>query len=137
MFGGTRGCFGCISCQKLFRLSRKVDECEPLPGGSPRQLPFEGQSTMQAHYPAHDIPDSPSRVIPRPHTATVPFAATTTSQDTWVPHALPEQARRAPSRASPSPLKFDGTTTTVGRCRLTVSNPVLKASMVSAFGIYT
>jgi len=29
--GVSRGCLGCILCQKRLRLSWKVDECKPLP----------------------------------------------------------------------------------------------------------
>jgi len=29
--GCSRGCLGCILCQKALKLSRKVDECKPLP----------------------------------------------------------------------------------------------------------
>jgi hypothetical protein len=34
--GGIRGCLGCVSCQKRFRLSSRVDECKPLPAGRAR-----------------------------------------------------------------------------------------------------
>ena len=31
MLEGSRGCFVCVLCQKRLRLTRKVDECKPLP----------------------------------------------------------------------------------------------------------
>jgi len=31
VLGGIKGCLGCILCQKRLRLSRKVDDCKPLP----------------------------------------------------------------------------------------------------------
>jgi hypothetical protein len=30
VFGSVRGYFGCVLCQKLLKLSLKVDECQPL-----------------------------------------------------------------------------------------------------------
>ena len=47
-----RGCLGCILCQKRLRLSRKVEECEPLPQGSEAR----GQAGRRLHPGAYTRP---------------------------------------------------------------------------------